>query len=93
MKKSDLLLALEKKFEYLPKREVERTLEKTLQFFSSNLSKGNRIEIRDFGSLSTRLRKARIGRNPSSGEKIQIKDKFLVHFTPGKKLKKILNEK
>ena len=93
MKKSDLLLALEKKFEYLPKREVERTLEKTFQFFSSNLSKGNRIEIRDFGSLSTRLRKARIGRNPSSGEKIQIKDKFLVHFTPGKKLKKILNEK
>ena len=92
MKKSDLLLALEKNLSTSLK-EVERTLEKTLQFFSSNLSKGNRIEIRDFGSLSTRLRKARIGRNPSSGEKIQIKDKFLVHFTPGKKLKKILNEK
>lgn len=92
MKKSDLLLILEKKFEYLPKREVERTLEKILQFFSSNLSKGNRIEIRDFGSLSTRLRKSRIGRNPSTGEKIQIKDKLLVHFTPGKKLKNIINE-
>ena len=92
MKKSDLLLILEKKFEYLPKREVERTLEKILQFFSSNLSKGNRIEIRDFGSLSTRLRKSRIGRNPSTGEKIQIEDKLLVHFTPGKKLKKIINE-
>ena len=92
MKKSDLLLILEKKFEYLPKREAERTLEKILQFFSSNLSKGNRIEIRDFGSLSTRLRKSRIGRNPSTGEKIQIKDKLLVHFTPGKKLKKIINE-
>ena len=92
MKKSDLLLILEKKFEYLPKREVERTLEKILQFFSSNLSKGNRIEIRDFGSFSTRLRKSRIGRNPSTGEKIQIKDKLLDHFTPGKKLKKIINE-
>ena len=92
MKKSDLLLILEKKFEYLPKREVERTLEKILQFFSSNLSKGNRIEIRDFGSFSTRLRKSRIGRNPSTGEKIQIKDKLLVHFTPGKKLKKLINE-
>ena len=92
MKKSDLLLILEKKFEYLPKREVERTLEKILQFFSSNLSKGNRIEIRDFGSFSTRLRKSRIGRNPSTGEKIQIKDKLLVHITPGKKLKKIINE-
>ena len=92
MKKSDLLLILEKKFEYLPKREVERTLEKILQFFSSNLSKGNRIEIRDFGSFSTRLRKSRIGRNPSTGEKIQIKDKLLVHFTPGKKINKIINE-
>ena len=60
MKKSELLLILEKKFEYLPKREVERTLEKILQFFSTNLSKGNRIEIRDFGSLSTRLRKSRL---------------------------------
>ena len=93
MKKSDLLMLLEKKFEYLPKREVERTLEKILQFFSSNLSKGNRIEIRDFGSLTTRLRKSRIGRNPSSGEKINIQDKRLVHFNPGKKLKKMINEK
>ena len=92
MKKSDLLFILEKKFEYLTKREVERTLEKILQFFSSNLSKGNRIEIRDFGSFSTRLRKSRIGRNPSSGEKIHINDKLSVHFTPGKKLKKIINE-
>ena len=86
-------MLLEKKFEYLPKREVERTLEKILQFFSSNLSKGNRIEIRDFGSLTTRLRKSRIGRNPSSGEKIKIQDKRSVHFNPGKKLKKMINEK
>ena len=76
MKKSDLLLALEKSLNTFLKREVERTLEKTLQFFSSNLSKGNRIEIRDFGSLSTRLRKSRIGRNPSSGEKSRLKTNF-----------------
>ena len=93
MKKSDLLILLEKKFEYLPKREVERTLEKILQFFSSNLSKGNRIEIRDFGTFSTRLRKARTGRNPSTGEEIKISEKFLIHFVPGKKLKSMINEK
>ena len=69
MKKSDLLMILEKKFEYLPKREVERTLEKILQFFSSNLSKGNRIEIRDFGTFKTRLRKSRTGRNPSAARR------------------------
>lgn len=92
MKKSDILLALEKKFDYLPKREVERTLEKILHNFVSNLSQGNRIEIRDFGTFSTRLRKARTGRNPSTGEIIEINDKHLVHFIPGKKLKKLINE-
>ena len=71
-------MILEKKFEYLPKREVERTLEKILQFFSSNLSKGNRIEIRDFGTFKTRLRKSRTGRNPSTGEEIKINEKFFI---------------
>ena len=93
MKKSDLLHNLEKKFDYLPKREVERTLEKILQFFSSSLAKGSRIEIRGFGSFSTRKRKAKIGRNPSTGEKINIREKSLIHFIPGKKLRKIVDEK
>ena len=88
MKKSDLLLILEKNLNIFQKLRWKEHLKKILQFFSSNLSKGNRIEIRDFGSLSTRLRKSRVGRNPSSGEKINIKDKYLIHFNPGKKLKK-----
>ena len=79
MKKSDLLAKLEKKFDYLPKREVERTLEKILQF-SSNLTKGNRIELRDFGTFSLKLRKERIGRNPATGEQIDINEKYFVHF-------------
>tara|TARA_B100000287_G_scaffold435639_1_gene505206 strand:+ start:3856 stop:4137 length:282 start_codon:yes stop_codon:yes gene_type:complete len=93
MKKSDILDRLEEKFDYLPKREVERTLEKVLQFFSANLAKGNRIEIRDFGTFSLRLRKSRVGRNPSSGKKIEINEKYFVHFKPGKKLKDLVNEK
>ena len=80
MKKSDLQSKLELKFDYLPKREVERTLDKILQFFSANLSKGNRIEIRDFGTFSLRLRKARTGRNPSSGEKIDIQSDEYAFF-------------
>ena len=76
----------------MPKREVGRTLEKILQNLVTNLSQGNRVEIRDFGTFSTRLRKARTGRNPASGEKIHINDKYLVHFIPGKKLKKLVNE-
>ncbi len=91
MKKSDILKELENKFEYLPRREVERTLEKILQFFASNLAKGARIEIRDFGTFSTKTRESRIGRNPLSGEKIEIKNKNIIHFIPGKKLTKEIN--
>mgnify|MGYP001176135687 FL=1 len=93
MKKSDLLSELEKKFDYLPKREVERTLEKILQLFSSNLAKGNRIELRDFGTFIIKLRKARTGRNPATGEQIKINQKYFVHFKPGKRLKEVINEK
>ena len=93
MKKSDLLVELEKKFDYLPKREVERTLEKVLQFLSSNLSKGNRIELRDFGTFILKLRKERLGRNPATGEQINIGQKYFVHFKPGKKLKEVINER
>ena len=80
MKKSDILDRLEEKFDYLPKREVERTLEKSFTIFLMNLAKGNRIEIRDFGTFSLRLRKSRVGRNPSSGKKIEINEKYFVHF-------------
>ena len=75
MKKSEILKLLEKRFEYLPKREVERTVEKILQFFSLKLSQGARIEIRDFGTFTTKIREARNGRNPSTGEIIDIKKK------------------
>jgi integration host factor subunit beta len=92
MKKSELQLKLEKKFDYLPRQEVERTLEKILQFFSTGLSKGKRVEIRDFGTFSLKQRKARVGRNPSTGEKIQINEKSFIYFKAGKKLKQIINE-
>ena len=93
MKKSDIISILEKKFEYLPKREVERTIEKILYFFSYNISQGKRIELRDFGAFSIKKRAERVGRNPSTGEKIEIKKKVFIHFNPGKNLKKKLNEK
>ncbi len=93
MKKSELLIYLEEKFDYLPKREVERTLEKMLSYLSSSISKGNRIEIRGFGSFSSKHRSPRNGRNPSTGEKIFIDKKNFIYFNPSKKLKRMVNEK
>ena len=72
---------------------MKELLEKILQLFSSNLAKGNRIELRDFGTFILKLRKARIGRNPATGEQIKINQKYFVHFKPGKKLKEVVNEK
>tara|TARA_B100000886_G_C20402146_1_gene483076 strand:- start:186 stop:467 length:282 start_codon:yes stop_codon:yes gene_type:complete len=93
VKKSELLIYLEEKFDYLPKREVERTLEKMLSYLSSSISKGNRIEIRGFGSFSSKHRSPRNGRNPSTGEKIFIDKKNFIYFNPSKKLKRMVNEK
>jgi integration host factor subunit beta len=52
-----------------------------------SLKKGKRIEIRGFGSFSLRYRKSRIGRNPKSGESVNIDERYVPHFKPGKDLK------
>ena len=53
----------------------------------------NKIEIRGFGTFSSKVRKARKGRNPSTGESIFINEKNVIYFNPSKKLKRIINEK
>ena len=51
---------------------------------SSFLKNGNRSEIRGFGSFALRFRKSRTGRNPKSGESVNIKNRYVPHFNPGK---------
>ena len=53
----------------------------------NTLSKGGRVEIRGFGSFSLNHRPARLGRNPKTGEKVNVPEKFVPHFKPGKELK------
>ena len=55
---------------------------------SNSLKNNNRIEIRGFGSFSLNYRPARIGRNPKSGEKVNIPEKNVPHFKAGKELRK-----
>ena len=52
-----------------------------------SLRKGERIEIRGFGSFSLRYRKPRVGRNPKSGQSVSIEERYVPHFKPGKNLK------
>ena len=92
MNKSDLLDFLSQKFAHLPSREVEKLLEKIISVFSESLSSNDRIEIRGFGSFSTKIRKQRIARNPRSGENVSVAEKKLVAFRSSKEMKKTINE-
>ena len=67
-------------------------LEKILNIFSDALVKENRIEIRGFGSFSTKIRKERIARNPRNGEKVSVREKKSISFRFSKEIKKLLNE-
>ena len=58
-----------------------------------SLKKGKRIEIRGFGSFSLRYRKARVGRNPKSGQSVSINERYVPHFKPGKNLKERVKQK
>jgi integration host factor subunit beta len=56
------------------------------------LQKGDKIELRGFGSFRLRSRKSRTGRNPKTGEKVEVPSKKIPYFKPGKELKELINK-
>ena len=58
-----------------------------VESMSQTLESGDRIEVRGFGSFSLHYREARMGRNPKTGEKVQLDGKYVPHFKPGKELR------
>ena len=76
----------------LPQRDIELAVKTIINCMTRALSAGERIEIRGFGSFSLRYRRPRIGRNPKSGIKVQINERYVPHFKPGKNLKKRVNQ-
>lgn len=67
--------------------EVADVVQATLDSITESLSDGNRLEIRNFGVFEYKVRDARIGRNPRTGEAVPIEEKRVVVFKPGKSLK------
>ena len=59
---------------------------------SQTLAMGERIEIRGFGSFSLHYREPRLGRNPKTGETVQLAGKYVPHFKPGKEMRERVNE-
>ena len=92
MNKSNLVEVLDKKNNIISKNDIEVSLNKIIDYISSSLSKGDRIEIRGFGSFSIRKRGARIARNPKTGKSISVQSKFHPYFRASKALKESLNK-
>ena len=76
----------------LTKVETEAVLEGVLQSISNSLRKGERIDIRGFGSFIVKKRKAREARNPATNEKVSLKERFVPTFKVSKLLKKAVNQ-
>ena len=93
MTKSELIEALSKKQPQLASKDIELAVKTILEYMSSSLSNGERIEIRGFGSFSLHFRPARSGRNPKSGEPVALPAKYVPHFKPGKELRERVNNK
>jgi len=75
----------------LNKKEAEAAVEAFFDSIIKSLRGGEKIELRGFGSFRLRSRGARVGRNPKTGEKVQVPAKRIPYFKPGKELKELIN--
>ncbi|WP_286235722.1 integration host factor subunit beta [Thalassotalea sediminis] len=92
MTKSELIERLADKLNHLSAKDVEQAIKEILEMMAQTLSKGDRIEIRGFGSFSLHYRAPRVGRNPKTGESVDLAGKYVPHFKPGKELRERVNE-
>jgi integration host factor subunit beta len=92
MTKSELIERLADKMRQVPTKDVELAIKELLEQMAQTLQKGERIEIRGFGSFSLHYRAPRVGRNPKTGETVKLDGKYVPHFKPGKELRERVNE-
>ena len=93
MTKSELISLLAAENPLLYYRDVEKIVLTVFEEISSALAKGERVELRGFGAFSVKERKARIGRNPRTGEPVEVTEKFIPYFKTGKQLRERLNRR
>ena len=91
MNRSKLISNLIEKNQFLSKNDVEDSVSLILVTVSDTLAQGGRVELRGFGSFSTRKRNRRISRNPKTGKSILVQEKKHPYFRASKRLKEALN--
>jgi integration host factor subunit beta len=92
MIRSELLQALARENPDLRADEVEQVLDTFFDEIGKRLADGGRVELRGFGAFSTRERGARKGRNPRTGEAVEVPEKKVPYFKPGKDMRRVVNE-
>ncbi|MCH7806047.1 MAG: integration host factor subunit beta [Proteobacteria bacterium] len=93
MIKSELIAKLAKDNPHLYQRDVELIVSTFFDSITDALARGERVELRGFGAFSVKKREARVGRNPKTGEAVQVEVKYTPHFKTGKDLRERLNGK
>ncbi len=91
MIKSELIAKLAAENPHLTQKDVERVANTLLESMVGALERGGRVELRGFGAFSVRSRPARSGRNPRTGETVEVKAKAVPFFKSGKELRQRLN--
>ncbi|MGP1353935.1 MAG: integration host factor subunit beta [Parasphingopyxis sp.] len=91
MIRSELIQKIAAENPELSTKDIERLVNCFFDAITTQLADGGRVELRGFGAFSTRERKARIGRNPRTGESVHVPAKRVPYFKPGKEMRERLN--
>ncbi|MEL7091830.1 MAG: integration host factor subunit beta [Pseudomonadota bacterium] len=93
MIRSELIQKIADENPHLYQRDVERIVNTIFDEVTAAMARGDRVELRGFGAFSVKKRDARVGRNPRTGETVQVEEKHVPFFKTGKLLRDRLNGK
>lgn len=91
MTKSELIARLASENPHLFQRDIERIVTTIFDEITNALAQGDRVELRGFGAFSVKERGSRVGRNPRTGEAVEVSEKYIPYFKTGKQLRERLN--
>jgi len=92
MTRSELIARIAQKNPHLYQRDVERIVSTIFEEIADALVNGDRVELRGFGAFSVKHREARVGRNPRTGESVDVAEKTVPFFKTGKQLRERINQ-
>lgn len=90
MTKSELIEQISLSYPDMTKKQIEFIINSVFITIKEAIKDGDKVEIRGFGSFKVREKKSKVGRNPKTGHKVEVPEKKVPHFKPGKEIKESL---